>query len=421
MSSTNNRSVWDKLLIPIIVAVIGGVILLYIEYGTDFFNNSQNDSVTTEITLSDNESGAAASSPTLLPEQVGQEADKDVTLVDDQATGTPTTSSSPSPMPTKVPTPTVPPTETLWPFAQPGMILADREEWYQDNLGITLVYYGQQRMHVGDQSYQGDCIQLLLQNYTSDTIFLDVPTTLSDFYIEDPDGNQYRFNWYRLGNEDRYVNSFDLASIEPAPVTEIGLCRVGPVIDLERWEYFRIGIRHLSTVRNAVWQINVRSSASAIEEIPQPTSTPLVNAQPGMVLTHYGEWYQDNLGITLVYYGQPSMHVSPGDQSYQGDCVQLLVRNYTDEKLFLDDLTTLNDIYIEDPNGNRYNFNWYREGNVDRYNNSFGLTSLEPLSATEIGLCIVAPVVDLERWEYFIFGINRLVHIRNAQWQINLR
>ncbi|MAT96423.1 MAG: hypothetical protein CL608_04700 [Anaerolineaceae bacterium] len=415
MSSNNNNSFWEKWIIPIIVAVIAGLILLYIQTRTGFFTGSGDENQPAETISSDSQANTSVAVATSQNEEEAQEAV-------DEANATPTMSPSPAPTQTKTPTPTVPPTPTPRPNAQPGMVLGEGEEWFQGDLGITISHYGQEGMRVnpGGYGFEGDCIQMLLQNYTDDTIFLDLPTTLTDFYIEDPDGNQYRFNWYRLGNEGRYVSSFGLESIDPPPATEIGLCHVDPIIDLERWEYFRIGIRHLSTVRNAVWQYNIRPSAPSLEEIPQPTSTPLANAQPGMVLAIYEEWYQDNLGITLVHYGRDGMRIT-GGYGFEGDCVQLLLRNYSDQKMFLDDLTTLSDIYIEDPDGNRHNFNWYREGNEGRYGGSFGLTSLEPLSATEIGLCLLDPVVELERWESFIFGINRLVHITDAKWRISLR
>ena len=414
MSSNNNSSFWEKWIIPIAVAVIAGVILLFIQTRTGFFTGNEGENQPAETTSSDSQPDTSVSVATSPAEEGIQEAVTEENTI-------PTTSPSPLPTHTQTPAPTVTPTSTPRPNAQPGMILAEGEEWVQGDLGITISHYAQEGMRTaGGYGFEGDCIQVLLQNYTDDTIFLDVPTTLTDFYIEDPDGNQYRFNWYRLGNEGRYAGGFGLESVEPPPVTEIGLCRVEPIIDLERWDYFRIGIRQLSTVRNAVWQYDIRPSAPSLSEIPQPTSTPLANAQPGMVLKLYEEWYQDNLGITLVHYGRDGMRIT-GGYGFEADCVQLLLRNYSDQKMFLDDLTTLSNIYIEDPDGNRYNFNWYREGNEGRFGNTFGLTSLEPLSATEIGLCLLDPVVELERWEHFVFGIDRFVHITDAKWQINLR
>lgn len=419
MSSNNQSSIFEKLLLPIIGTVIAGVVLLYIEYRTGFFTGNENQPA--ETSSRDSQSDTSVSAATSSVEESVQEVGSEATAVETQEIATPTTSPSPAPTHTQTSTPTVTPTSTPRPNAQPGMILAEGEEWVQGDLGIIISHYGQEGMRTaGGYGFEGDCIQVLLQNYTDDTIFLDVPTTLTDFYIEDPDGNQYRFNWYRLGNEGRYSGGFGLESIDPPPVTEIGLCLVEPVIDLERWEYFRIGIRQLSTVRNAVWQYDIRPSAPSLAEIPQPTSTPLANAQPGMVLNLYEEWYQDNLGITLVHYGRDGMRIT-GGYGFEADCVQLLLRNYSDQKMFLDDLTTLSNIYIEDSDGNRYNFNWYREGNDGRYGGSFDLTSLEPLSATEIGLCLLDPVVELERWEYFVFGIDRFVHITDAKWRINLR
>ena len=256
-------------------------------------------------------------------------------------------------------------------------------------------------------------------NYADQKQFVDDMTVFSDFYIENPEGKQYRFNAFRFGNGGKFSSGFNLTSLEEDSETEISMCVVDAVVDQERWEYYRFGIRYLLGVRDAVWQENIRTSAP--DPVLLPTSTPLVNGQSGsMILGLYDEWYQDGFGITLVSYSQGGMQWT-SNWTDTGDCMLLLLRNYTDEKLYLDDQTTFADFYIEDPDGERHRLNAYRPGAGGKFSDRFGLTSIDESSAHEITLCKVGPVVDSERWEFLRFGIDNFLSVHDAQWQIDLR